>query len=173
MTTAIPLITLEDVEDARKVIAGRLHRTPMLTSTYLGERAGVKLWLKMELFQKTGSFKPRGVLNRLSHLTAEEKARGVVTLSAGNHAQALAWAARQAGIQATVVMPANAVRSKVEATRGYGAEVVQVDGDLMAACLALKEEHHLTLVHPFDDLHVIAQHAPLPAVFHQAIHDSQ
>jgi threonine dehydratase len=156
MSSDTTLVTLQDVDAARKVIAGRLHRTPMMTSTYLGERAGVKLWLKMELFQKTGSFKPRGVLNRLSHLTEEEMARGVITLSAGNHAQALAWAARQAGLQATVVMPANAVRSKVEAARGYGAEIVQVDGDLMAACLALKEERHLTLIHPFDDLHVIA-----------------
>ncbi|HZT40823.1 MAG TPA: threonine/serine dehydratase [Chthonomonadaceae bacterium] len=156
MSASAPLVTLDDVKAAREVIAGRLHRTPVMRSTYIGERAGVRLWLKMELFQKTGSFKPRGVLNRLGHLTAKEKARGVITLSAGNHAQALAWAARQAGIQATVVMPAGAVRSKVEATRGYGAEVVQVDGDLMAACLALKEERNLTLIHPFDDLHVIA-----------------
>ena len=150
------LITRQDVEAAKEAIAGRLHRTPVMRSTYLGEQAGVRLWLKMELFQKTGSFKPRGVLNRLSHLTEEEKARGVITLSAGNHAQALAWAARQAGLKATVVMPAGAVQSKVEATRGYGAEVVQVEGDLMAACLALQEERNLTLIHPFDDLHVIA-----------------
>lgn len=156
MSANTPLITLQDAEAAREVIAGRLHRTPVMRSTYLGEQAGVRLWLKMELFQKTGSFKPRGVLNRLSHLSAEEKARGVITLSAGNHAQAVAWATQQAGISALVVMPAGAVQSKVAATRGYGAEIVQTDGDLMETCLALQKERDLTLIAPFDHLDVIA-----------------
>lgn len=147
-----------DIEAARGRIADRLHRTPLMGSSYLGERTGTRLYLKLEMFQKTGSFKVRGVLNRLNELTPEERQKGVVTLSAGNHAQALAWAAAQSGIAATVVMPATAVRSKVEATRGYGGEVVLTDGDLLGTCLSIQKERDLTLVHPFDDLRIIAGH---------------
>jgi threonine dehydratase len=149
-------IKLDDVLTARKIIAGRVHRTPVASSTYLGERSGVRLYFKLELFQKTGSFKPRGVLNKLHHLGLPDKQKGVITLSAGNHAQALAWAARQENIRATVVMPATSLRSKVEATRGYGGEVVLAEGDLLATCLQIQKERNLTLVHPFDDLHIIA-----------------
>ena len=156
MAAEATLVTLNDIRAAREVIGGRLHRTPMTQSTFLGARAGVRLHLKLELFQKTGSFKPRGVLNRLRHLTPRERERGVITLSAGNHAQALAWAAGLAGLKATVVMPAGAVRSKVEAARGYGAEVVLTEEDLLATCLALQKERDLTLVHPFDDPFIIA-----------------
>jgi threonine dehydratase len=116
--------------DARQVIAGKVHRTPMMGSTSLGKRLGVELHLKAELFQKTGSFKPRGAVYKLHHLTAEEKARGVITISAGNHAAGLAYASALSGVKATVViMPASAVRSKVEATQNYGAEVV-LHGDM-------------------------------------------
>src|SRR5258708_4521605 len=113
------------------------------------------------MFQKTGSFKVRGVLNKLHHLSEADKQKGVITLSAGNHAEALAWGARKAGIHATVVMPAHAVRSKVEATRGYGAEIVQTEGDLLATCLAIQKERGLTLVHPFDDPLIIAGHGTI------------
>ena len=150
------LITLDAVLAAREVIAGRVHRTTITRSSYLGERASVRLYIKLELFQKTGSFKPRGVLNKLHHLSPPDKQKGVITLSAGNHAQALAWAARQENIHATVVMPAASLRSKVEAARGYGGEVVLAQGDLLAACLQIQKERDLTLVHPFDDLHIIA-----------------
>lgn len=150
------MIGLDDVLAAREIIAGRVHRTPVVGSSYLGERAGLRLFFKLEMFQKTGSFKPRGVLNTLHHLSPEEKRKGVITLSAGNHAQALAWAAGQAGIQSTVVMPAASVRSKVEATRGYGGEVILTEGDLLATCLAIQKERDLTLVHPFDDPRIIA-----------------
>jgi threonine dehydratase len=150
------LITLDDVLAAQQVIAGRVHRTPVLASTYLGDQAGVRLLFKLELFQKTGSFKPRGVLNKLHHLRMPEKQKGVITLSAGNHAQALAWGASQAGIPVTVVMPTTAIRSKVDATRDYGGEVIQTEGDLLATCLAIQKERDLTLVHPFDDLMIIA-----------------
>jgi threonine ammonia-lyase medium form len=155
------LIGLEDILAARQVIGDRLHRTPLARSNYLGEQAGVQLYFKLELFQKTGSFKPRGVLNKLHHLDPSEKQKGVITLSAGNHAQALAWAVKQIGVQATVVMPATSVRSKVEATRGYGGEVVFADGDLLATCLKLQKERDLTLVHPFDDPHIIAGHGTM------------
>ncbi len=150
------LIELNDILAAQQVIAGRLHRTPVVRSTYLGDQARVQLYFKLELFQKTGSFKPRGVLNKLQHLSAADKRKGVITLSAGNHAQALAWASKEAGIHATVVMPATAVQSKVDATRGYGGEIIQTDGDLLATCLAIQKDRDLTLVHPFDDPWIIA-----------------
>jgi threonine dehydratase len=156
MGDATALVGLDEILAARRVIAGRVHRTPVMGSSFLGERAGVRLFFKLEMFQKTGSFKPRGVLNTLHHLTPEEKRRGVITLSAGNHAQALAWAAGQAGIRSTVVMPAAAPRSKVEATRGYGGEVIQTEGDLLAACQQVQKDRDLVLVHPFDDPRIIA-----------------
>lgn len=150
------LVTLAGVVAARDRIAERVHRTPTLPSCYLSDTLGASVLLKMELFQKTGSFKARGALNKLATLGPDERARGVVTLSAGNHAQALAWAARDYGIPATVVMPATAPAGKVDATRGYGGEVVQTDGDLLDTCLTLLDERGLTLVHPFDDAEVIA-----------------
>jgi threonine dehydratase len=130
----------------------------MISSTTLGRRIGAELYFKAEIFQKTGSFKPRGALNKLKNLTEAEKARGVVTISAGNHAQGLAYAAALLGVEATVVMPQAAVQSKVEATKGYGASVILHGSgkDLMSKCLELQEERGLTFVHPFDDLLIIA-----------------
>ncbi len=150
------MIELKDIYAAREVIKGTLHRTPVTRSTYLGGQIGATLYFKLEMFQKTGSFKPRGVLNKMHSLTAEEMRRGVISLSAGNHAQALAYAASAIGIPSVIVMPSNAVRSKVEATRGYGGEVVLTDGDLLETTLRLQKERGLTLVHPFDDLKTIA-----------------
>lgn len=150
----IPVISLDDIRAARERIAGKLHLTPMMTSTRLGQRAGVRLFLKCECFQKTGSFKVRGVLNKLSRLDDASRSRGVVTVSAGNHAQALAWGARQNGIAATVVMPAAASPAKVDASRGYGAEVVlhgETSIQAFAKARELEQERCLTFVHPFDD----------------------
>ena len=158
MASELDLIKQDDILAAREVIAGRVHRTPVMASSYLGGQIGVQLYFKLELFQKTGSFKPRGVLNKLHHLSPEDKHKGVITLSAGNHAQALAWAATQSGISSTVVMPAAAVRSKIEATRSYGGEVILTEGDLLETCLAIQKERGLTLVHPFDDPMIIAGH---------------
>jgi threonine dehydratase len=129
----------------------------MLRSTSLGELlGGIELHLKAELFQRTGSFKPRGVANKLLSLSDEEKARGFVAISRGNHAQALAYAATAIGTHATIVMAADAVLSKVNATRAYGGEVVLTDGDIWELCQRLMEERKLTLVHPFDDEAVMA-----------------
>lgn len=150
------LVEEDDIVEAREVIAGRVHRTPVMGSSYLGKQAGVQLCFKLELFQKTGSFKPRGVLNKLHHLSLEDKQKGVITISAGNHGQALAWGATQSGIPSTVVMPATSQRSKVEATRGYGGEVVLTEGDLLETCMTIQKERGLTLVHPFDDPMIIA-----------------
>src|SRR4029450_12426267 len=150
------LVSHANMIAAREVIRGRLHHTPTVTSAYLSNRVGAAIHLKLELFQKTGSFKPRGVLNRLANLTDAERQRGLITLSAGNHAQAVAWAAREHGVKAPVVIPAKATRAKVDATRGYGGDVVQTDGDLLATALELQRERNLTLVHPFDCPFVIA-----------------
>lgn len=153
---AASLVTLDAIREAQGAIASHVHLTPVAGSTYLSSRAGARVVLKLELFQKTGSFKVRGVINTLRQLSPEERSRGVISLSAGNHAQALAWGAAQFGIHATIVMPATAVPSKVAATRGYGGEVIQTSGDLLATALELQRERGLTLVHPFDDARVIA-----------------
>jgi threonine dehydratase len=148
-------VTRDDVLAAAERIRGRVHRTPTFTSSTLG--AGVRL--KAELFQKTGSFKVRGVLNKLATLSAEEKARGVIGISAGNHAQALAWGAAQEGIDSLLVMWASASEAKIAATRGYGAAVDLEAHDPASAferLHVLAAETGRTLVHPFDDPVVIA-----------------
>jgi threonine dehydratase len=150
------LVELKDVREARERIGNRVHRTPIVSSRSLGEFADVRLHLKAELFQKTGSFKPRGVFNKLLALSREERSRGVVSLSAGNHAAALAYGATSVGTRATIVMPAHAVHSKVDATRAYGGEVLLTDHDLLEVCLEIQTARNLVLVHPFDDPLVIA-----------------
>lgn len=153
--------TLDAIRQAARDLEGRIHRTPMLTSSALNERFGADLVLKAELFQKTGSFKVRGLLTKLLRLSAEERQRGVITVSAGNAAGALAWAARDAGVPATVVMAKTAVQAKIDAARGYGATVELVEGDLMAQYERIKDERKLTGVHPFDDEDVITGHGSL------------
>jgi threonine dehydratase len=151
------VLSADDVRAARERIAGVIHRTPNLRSTSLGEMlGGIELHLKAELFQRTGSFKPRGVANKLLSLADDEKARGFASISRGNHAQALAYAATAIGTRATIVMAADAVPSKVNATRAYGGEVVLTEGDIWELCQRLIEERRLTLVHPFDDDAVMA-----------------
>ena len=127
-----------------------------MTSAWLGARSGARVTLKLELFQRTGSFKPRGVLNALATLTPNERARGVISISAGNHAQAVAWGASAIGVRSTIVMPATAAATKVDATRGYGGEVIQTAGDLLATALEIQCARNLALVHPFDDPRIIA-----------------
>jgi threonine dehydratase len=154
-----PLVSLDDVLAARGRIAGRLHRTPLLSSRTLSERAGVDVSFKAELLQRTGSFKPRGVLNKLSTLSDEEKRRGVISISAGNHAQALAYAAAVQGIDALVVMWETASPMKIAAARGYGATIDTEAPDIPAAFErldALIETTGRTLVHPYDDPVVMA-----------------
>ena len=159
MAATSELPTLDDVYAARERIAGRLHRTPMLSSRTLSERVGVPVLFKAELFQRTGSFKPRGVLNKLATLTDEEKARGVISISAGNHAQALAYASALEGIDALVVMWQTASEMKIAAARAYGATVDDSPPDIPAAFAHLErlvEETGRTLVHPYDDRVVMA-----------------
>ena len=149
-------VTLADIEAARRIIAGHVLRTPMLPAPRLSALTGAEVFVKYENLQVTNSFKERGARVKLASLSATERARGVITMSAGNHAQAVAWAAREYGVAATVVMPVKATRAKVDATRGYGGDVVQTDGDLLATALELQRERNLTLVHPFDCPFVIA-----------------
>jgi threonine dehydratase len=153
------VIERADVEAAREAIAGRLHRTPTFPSATLGALTGGQIFLKAELFQKTGSFKPRGVLTNLAALTAEERERGVIGISAGNHAQALAWGAVAEGLDALLVMWQGASEAKVAATRGYGAAVDLESRDPTEAFARLDdlvEQTGRTLVHPFDHPRTIA-----------------
>jgi threonine dehydratase len=153
------VISIDDVERAARTIAGRVHRTPLLGSASLSERIGARAFLKAELFQRTGSFKVRGALNRLAELSDDDRARGVITISAGNHAQAVAWAAREQGLDALVVMWQGADALKVAATKGYGATVDQEadgPGSAFDRLDVLHAETGRTLVHPFNDEAVIA-----------------
>lgn len=151
--------SLRDVQAARARIAGVVHRTPLLSSATLGERVGARVFLKADSLQKTGSFKARGALNTVAQLRDDEKTCGVITVSAGNHAAALAWAAKAAGVPATVVMPATANPTKVAAVRGYGASVVLHGASSIEAFAEmdrLRAERGLALVHPFNDARIIA-----------------
>ena len=152
------MIALSDIRAAAARIRGRVHRTPIFSSAQIGDRAGVRLFLKCESFQKTGSFKPRGALNKILSLSPQERAKGLVTVSAGNHAAAVAWAARIAGASATVVMPTGAPTSKIDAVLGYRAEVIfHEDRETLFDKLnEVKEARGLTFVHPFDDPVVLA-----------------
>jgi threonine dehydratase len=148
-------VTRDDVLAAAERIRGRIHRTPTFSSRTLGDQ----VWLKAELFQKTGSFKPRGVLNKLASLSEEERARGVIGISAGNHAQALAWGAAAEGLDCLVVMWRGASEAKIAATRGYGSAVDLEASDPASAFVRLESliaETGRTLVHPFEDPLVLA-----------------
>ncbi len=151
---------LAEILAAREVIDGRLVRTPVhvLDGGALSDSlAGRTLVFKLEMLQRTGSFKIRGALNKLSRLSEEEKARGVVGMSSGNHAQALAYGARLEGLDATVVMPEYSMDYKIAATRAYGAQVEMVaTEELFSAYERFHKERGLTPVHPFDDPHIIA-----------------
>jgi threonine dehydratase len=148
------LATLDDVLAARERIGDRLHRTPTFSSATLSRRIGVTAHLKAELFQRTGSFKPRGVLNILGQLSEEERSRGVIGVSAGNHAQALAYCSALEGLDCLMVMWQGASPAKLAATREYGAAVdLEADGPVasFARLEQLMEESGRALVHPFDD----------------------
>jgi threonine dehydratase len=153
------VIELTDVQAAAERLQGVVHRTPVITSRLLDEAVGGEVLLKAECFQRTGSFKARGAYNALASLEPRQRAAGVVTMSSGNHAQALAWAAGRFGVPAVVVMPDDAPANKRAATEGYGAEVVTYDrytGDREAIAKAIAAERALTLVPPFDDWSVMA-----------------
>jgi len=152
-------VSLADVRAARERIAGRVHRTPVLTSRQLDALVGCRMFFKCELFQRGGAFKARGAFSRLTLLAPAERAGGAVAFSSGNHAQAVALAARELGMRATIVMPTDAPAIKVAATRGYGAHVVPYDrasGDREEMARRIVAEEGAVLVPPFDDDAVIA-----------------
>jgi threonine dehydratase len=167
------IVSLAQIQAARPFVASRVHRTPMFSSAtaaaFVERATGTKLadgrvYLKAEHLQKTGSFKPRGMTWKVASLTPEERSRGIITLSAGNAAQAYAWAGVSAGIATTVVMPAAAVRSKVEACLGYRAEVILHGANIVEALAEmerLQAARGLIYCHPFDDPFVIAGHGSI------------
>ncbi|WP_250152138.1 threonine ammonia-lyase [Ancylobacter radicis] len=152
-------ITLSDVEAAAARIAGAVPQTPFVHSQTLSRKLGAEVWLKFENLQFTASFKERGALNKLLSLTDEERARGVIAASAGNHAQGLAYHSRRTGVEATIVMPTLTPNLKVERVREHGARVVLHGAgfaEAAAEMTRLAREEGLTIVHPFDDPQVIA-----------------
>ena len=151
------MLTLDQFKNARTVLQGVLRPTPLIHSPSLSRRCGNNVYLKPENMQVTGAYKIRGAFFKISTLTPEEKARGLVTASAGNHAQGVAYAARAAGVEATIVMPVNTPLVKVNNTKDYGANVIlhgEVFDDAAALAAQLAEEKGLTYVHPFNDLTV-------------------
>jgi threonine dehydratase len=157
------LITQAQIDEARAILKGKVHRTPLVPATTIGKQFGAQLYLKCENLQRTGSFKPRGALNKVAHLSAEEKAKGLIAVSAGNHAQGVAYAAQREGLKATIVMPENAPQAKADATRGYGAEVVLFGtiATIFEKAYEIQRERGYTFVHPFDDPYVIAGQATI------------
>jgi threonine dehydratase len=153
------MISLDDVRAAARRIEGAAHRTPVLTSRALDEATGATVLLKAENLQRVGAFKFRGAYNAVASLNDEERARGVATVSSGNHAQALALAARLLGVRAVILMPEDAPAGKLAATEGYGADVSRFDRyaedreELLAALVA---ERGLVPIHPYDDERVMA-----------------
>ena len=153
------LPSFADVEDAARKLQGVAVRTPLLRSDALDEAAGGRVWVKAECLQRTGSFKIRGAYNRLARLSEDERTRGVVAFSSGNHAQGVALAARLLGLPAVIVMPSDAPRMKMEATRGYGAEVVLYDRfteSREAIAARIGEERGAVVVPSYDDFDVMA-----------------
>lgn len=163
-------ITPGQFEEAMQRVRPHTKHTPLLSSRILSERTGFDIRLKAEMFQRVGSYKIRGPLNKFAYLTAEQKQRGVICSSAGNHAQGVALAAAIYGIKAVVVMAENATPSKIEATRGYGAEVVlhgSIWDEANERCKQLVEERGLTYIHPFDDPQLIAGQGTLGMEIHE------
>ena len=151
------MVTLQDIETARERIAAYVKRTPLERSETLSNRLGTNVYVKYELFQKTGSFKPRGAFNKLLSLSEDQRAKGVVAVSGGNHAQGVAYAATVLGVDSLILMPENTPQNYLDAARGYGANIELLPN--IAAAFAKVDRHvglGRTYVHPFDDPLVIA-----------------
>jgi threonine dehydratase len=162
-------ISLDEFNAARKRVSEHAYHTPLLTSRLLSEQTGFDVRLKAEIFQRTGSYKIRGPLNKLPQLTDDQRRRGVICSSAGNHAQGVALAAKIHGVRAVVVMAENATPSKIAATRAYGAEVVLhglIWDEANEKMKQLAAEHGYTVIHPFDDLQLITGQGTLGLEIH-------
>jgi threonine dehydratase len=156
------MLTTDLIHAARERISSRIHRTPVITSRQFNEVAGKQVFFKCENLQRAGAFKIRGATNKIQSLTDEEKRRGIVAFSSGNHAQAVALAGREAGVRVLVAMPEDAPKMKVAATRGYGAEIIFYDRhkeDRQKFALDLAERERLVMVPPYDDYLILAGQA--------------
>ena len=165
---------LADIEAARRVIAGVVLRTPMLPAPKLSALTGAEVYVKYENLQVTNSFKDRGALVKLASLSDAERARGVITMSAGNHAQAVAYHAQRLRIPATIVMPVTTPFVKIAATRSYGAEVVlhgETVAEAQSRCEQIQSQRGLLLVHPYDDPHIIAGQGTIALEMLEDVHD--
>jgi threonine dehydratase len=151
--------TLTDIEHAYQRIQPWVNKTPVITSRTLNRMVNAQVYCKCENFQRAGAFKIRGVMNKLLQLNEKQQKQGIITHSSGNHAQAVALASSLLSIKAVIVMPKNAPKVKVEATKGYGAEIVYCENTVRSreeTCQQLLEKHHYILVHPYDDEQIIA-----------------
>ncbi|WP_020059049.1 bifunctional threonine ammonia-lyase/L-serine ammonia-lyase TdcB [Bacillus sp. 123MFChir2] len=158
ITKTLPL-NIVDIKNAKQILDRNARKTPLVKSFYLTSKTGGEIYLKLENMQLTGSFKFRGAFNKISTLTDEEKARGVIACSAGNHAQGVALSSHLLGIKSKIVMPTSAPKAKVEATRGYGSEVIlygDTFDDAKAKCEEIIKETGETYLHPYDDVQVMA-----------------
>jgi threonine dehydratase len=168
------LVTLEQINAAADRLGPVMRRTPVIASRVLSDRTGEQVWLKCENLQRTGSFKPRGAYNRIANLSVEDRARGVVAASAGNHAQGVAWAANELGIASTVFMPVNVALPKLVATKAYGARVELVGETIDDALVAANEfakQDGAVLIHPFDHADIVAGQATVGLEILQQIPD--
>ena len=147
--------SIDDFNNTLSDINKYIHKTPIVSSSSLNKIYNSNIFFKLELFQKTGSFKTRGAINKLLKLSDLERDKGVITISAGNHAQAISWACSKFNIKSKIVMPFDASPSKVEATKSYGGEVILTKNNMMDECNDIKEKEGLTFVHPFDDIDII------------------
>ena len=147
--------SIDDFNNTLSDINKYIHKTPIVSSSSLNKIYNTNIFFKLELFQKTGSFKTRGAINKLLKLSDLERDKGVITISAGNHAQAISWACSQFNIKSKIVMPFDASPSKVEATKSYGGEVILTKNNMMDECNDIKEREGLTFIHPFDDIDII------------------
>ncbi|ENQ3078592.1 bifunctional threonine ammonia-lyase/L-serine ammonia-lyase TdcB [Bacillus multifaciens] len=158
ITKTLPL-NIVDIKKAKQVLDRNARKTPLVKSFYLTSKTGGEIYLKLENMQLTGSFKFRGAFNKISNLTDEEKARGVIACSAGNHAQGVALSSHLLGIKSKIVMPTSAPKAKVEATKGYGSEVIlygDTFDDAKEKCEEIIKETGETYLHPYDDVEVMA-----------------
>ncbi len=147
--------SIDDFNNTLSDINKYIHKTPIVSSSSLNKIYNSNIFFKLELFQKTGSFKTRGAINKLLKLSDLERDKGVITISAGNHAQAISWACSQFNIRSKIVMPFDASPSKVEATKSYGGEVILTKNNMMDECNDIKKREGLTFIHPFDDIDII------------------
>jgi threonine dehydratase len=168
------MLTTDLINEARERISARIHRTPVITSSQFDEVAGKEVFFKCENLQRAGAFKIRGATNKIRSLTDDEKSRGIVAFSSGNHAQAVALAGREAGVRVLVAMPEDAPKLKVAATRGYGAEIIFYDRhkvDRHEFALNLAKREGLVMVPPYDDELILAGQATCGLEFLEAVAD--